>query len=106
MFLGLGFAISGLAKTVDSVPAIANLVVFPMLFLGGTFFPLSNMPVWLATFAKFLPLTFFSGALRDVMTKGAGFFAIGYDLLAMLIWGAILIYIATITFRFQEKDSA
>ena len=106
MFLGLGFTISGLAKTVDSVPAIANLVVFPMLFLGGTFFPLSNMPGWLEAFAKILPLTFFSTPLREIMTKGAGFGDIAWDLGAMVIWSAILIFAATITFRFQEKDSA
>jgi ABC-2 type transport system permease protein len=74
MFLGLGFTISGLSKTVDSVPAIANLVVFPMLFLGGTFFAISNMPPWLQSIAKFLPLTYFSTSLREVMTKGSGFF--------------------------------
>jgi ABC-2 type transport system permease protein len=106
MFLGLGFSISGIAKTVDSVPAIGNLVVFPMLFLGGTFFPIANMPPWLQMFAQFLPLTYFSTALRDVMTKGAGFFDIGWDIAAMVIWAIILITLATVTFRFQEKESA
>lgn len=106
MFLGLGFSISGVAKTVESVPAIANLVVFPMMFLGGTFFAVENMPSWLQVIAKFLPLTYFSTALRDVMTKGAGFFDIWPDMLGMLIWGIILITVATYTFRFQERDSA
>ena len=106
MFLGLGFSVSGLSKTVDSVPAIANLIVFPMLFLGGTFFSVSNMPSWLQVIAKVLPLTYFSSAIRDVMTKGSSFWDIRYDLLAMLIWAIVLITIATITFRFQEKESA
>jgi len=106
MFLGLGFTISGFAKTVDTVPVIANLVVFPMMFLGGTFFAISSMPGWLQAIAKFLPLTFFSTALRDVMTKGAGFGDIWWDLLGMLVWAVILIALSTITFRFQEKDSA
>ena len=106
MFLGLGFTISGLAKTVDSVPVIANLTVFPMLFLGGTFFAISNMPPWLQMIAQYLPLTYFSGALRDIMTKGAGIADIKWDILAMLVWAVILITLSTITFRFQEKDSA
>ncbi len=106
MFLGLGYTISGLAKTTDSVPAIANLVVFPMLFLGGTFFAISQMPWWLQMVAKYLPLTFFSTALRDVWTKGAGVSDIAWNLLGMLVWCVILITLATITFRFQEKDSA
>ena len=104
MFLGLGFTISGLAKTTESVPAIANIVVFPMMFLGGTFFAVSNMPGWLQVIAKILPLTFFSGALRDVMTKGSGLGDIWFDILGMLVWGAILITLATITFRFQERE--
>jgi ABC-2 type transport system permease protein len=105
MFLGLGFTVSGLSKTVESVPAIANLIVFPMLFLGGTFFPISNMPGWLQGIAKVLPLTYFSTGLRDVMTKAAGFGDIKWDLLAMAIWSVVLIGLATVTFSFQEKES-
>ncbi len=104
MFLGLGFSISGLSKTVESVPAIANLSVFPMLFLGGVFFSISNMPMWLQHIAKFLPLTFFSTALRSVMTKTATFGDIKWDLLGMAVWAVILIGAATFSFRFQEKE--
>jgi ABC-2 type transport system permease protein len=106
MFLGLGFTVSGLAKTVDSVPVFANLVVFPMMFLGGTFFAISTMPAWLQMIAKFLPLTFFSTAVREVMTNGASIMDIKWDLLGMVVWGIILVTLATITFSFQEKDSA
>jgi ABC-2 type transport system permease protein len=104
MFLGLGFIISGIAKTFDSVPVFANLVVFPMLFLGGVFFPIDNMPNWLQNIAKFLPLTFFSNALREVMTKDAGLGAIKNDIFAMIIWSALLLAIATFVFRFQERE--
>ena len=106
MFLGLGFTISGFSKTVDSVPVIANLVVFPMMFLGGTFFAIENMPGWLQLIAKFLPLTFFSTSLREIMTKGSGLEKIWPDILGMVVWGVILITLSTITFRFQERDSA
>jgi ABC-2 type transport system permease protein len=105
MFLGLGFTVSGLAKTVDAVPVIANLVVFPMLFLGNIFFSSSNMPPWLATLANLLPLSYFATALRDVMTKGAGFFDIKWNLLGMAIWGLALVTIATLTFSFQDREA-
>ncbi len=105
MFLGLGFTVSGVAKTVDSVPVIANLVVFPMLFLGNVFFSTSNMPRWLETFANLLPLTYFATAMRKVMTDGAGFLDIKWNLLAMAIWGIALITVATFTFRFQDKEA-
>jgi ABC-2 type transport system permease protein len=105
MFLGLGFTVSGLAKTTDAVPVFANLIVFPMMFLGGTFFAVSNMPIWLQYIAKVLPLTFFSTAVREIMTKGSGLAVIWPDILGMVVWAAILIFLSTVTFRFQEKDS-
>lgn len=105
MFLGLGFTISGLAKTTDSVPVFANLIVFPMMFLGGTFFAVSNMPIWLQYIAHVLPLTFFSTAVREIMTKGSGLSIIWPDLLGMLVWTVVLIFLSTVTFRFQERDS-
>lgn len=106
MFLGLGFTISGLAKTVDSVPVFANIVVFPMMFLGGTFFAISNMPAWLRFIAQFLPLTYFSTAVREIMTKGSGLAVIWPDILGMAVWTVILITLATVTFRFQEREGA
>lgn len=103
MFLGLGFTISGLSKTVESVPAFANLIAFPMLFLGGTFFPVSSFPNWLQHIAKYLPLTFLSDSLRQVMTKNAGFGTIASDLIWMLVWSVVMVGTANYAFSFEEK---
>lgn len=103
MFLGLGFSISGLAKTVEAVPAIANLIVFPMLFLGGTFFPIETMPGWLQAIVQYLPLTYLSHALREVMANGANFAGISRDLAFMALWAIVLVGLATFSFRFEER---
>jgi ABC-2 type transport system permease protein len=105
MFLGLGFTISGLSKTIETAPLLANIVVFPMLFMGNVFFSVSNMPPWLRTFASYLPLTFFASAMRGVMTNGAGPSEIHRELIGMFVWATILIALAIFSFRFQEKDS-
>ena len=104
MFLGLGFSISGLAKTVEAVPAIANLIVIPMLFLGGVFFPTSAMPEWLQGVIKYLPLTFFSHSLREVTMNGAGLNIVTSDVVWMISWSVALIMLANITFGFAEKE--
>ena len=104
-FLGLGFTISGISKTVETVPVLANILVFPMLFLGNVFFSISNTPPWLQSVAKLLPLTLFSNALHGVMTEGEGLYGIRWDIGGLFIWAAALTTLATITFRFQERDS-
>ncbi len=103
MFLVLGFTISGLASTVESVPALANLIVFPMMFLGGIFFPVDSFPTWLQHVAKYLPISFFSDAMRSVMTKGADFAGISHDLYWMAAWAVIMVILANITFGFEER---
>ena len=103
MFLGLGFTISGIASSVESVPAIAIFVVYPTLFFGGAFFDISTMPTWLQHIARVLPLTFFSDALREIMTKSAGLGDVAHDLLWMLVWCVVLVFAANITFGFEEK---
>jgi ABC-type multidrug transport system permease subunit len=104
MFLGLGFTIAGLAKTMETVPLLANLIVFPMLFLGNVFFPGNNMPAWLAPIAANLPLTYFANALRAVMTEGASFSQIQWNLLAIIAWAVGLITLSMFTFRLQERE--
>lgn len=103
MFLGLGFAISGVANNVDSVPAIANLIVFPMMFLGGTFFPIDSMPDWLQGIVRYLPLQFLTHSLREVMANGASAMAVRSDLLWMLGWAVVMVALAMFTFRFEER---
>lgn len=103
MFLGLGFTISGIAKTVDAVPAIANLIVFPMLFLSGVFFPTSSMPEWLQNVVTYLPLHPFATGLREVVANGAGLSAVATNLYWMIGWAVVLVGLAIVTFRFEEK---
>lgn len=103
MFLGLGFTISGIAKSTDAVPALANLIIFPMLFLSGVFFPTSGMPEWLQGVVQYFPLTYFAHAMREVVAEGAGIAAIASDLWWMGAWAAVMLVLAIVTFRFEEK---
>ncbi len=66
-FSGIGMLITRFVKEAESAHAAANAIMFPMMFLSGTFFPLETMPDFLQTFARFLPLFYVNEGLRAAM---------------------------------------
>lgn len=56
-FSAMALVCNALAKGYDFFTYYFTLVVTPMTFLSGVFFPLSAMPPWLASIAQWLPLT-------------------------------------------------
>ena len=77
MFLGVaamlsfGYMIGSLLRTVTSVNAVINLVAFPMIFLGRSYFPLETPPA-LVPLVNAIPLTHLNDALREVVNHGGG----------------------------------
>jgi len=65
-FTGIGTIISGLASEPREAMMLSNLLRFPMMFLGGVFFPVESMPMPLPYVARALPLTYATEALRAI----------------------------------------
>ena len=104
VFLSLGFIVSGLSKTVETVPAIANLIIFPMILFGNIFFPIDKSPQWVKTFSEYLPIRYLVDSFRDTMIKGSSLYDVRGDLLGMLVWLVILAFIAQRVFSFGSKE--
>lgn len=64
---GLGLLIASLIKSLESFGLLMNLLVFPMFFLSGAFFPLTSVPGWMKVIAAINPLTYGVDALREIM---------------------------------------
>ena len=72
----LGLTVSTFVRRADAAPAIANLTLFPLLFLSGVFFPLANAPGWVVTLAHVFPLSHIVEAFTACFspyTQGSGF---------------------------------
>lgn len=69
--LSLGYVIASFLRTANSVSATANLVAFPMMFLGRSYFPMDAPPA-LAPLVYAIPLTHLNDALREVVNHGNG----------------------------------
>jgi ABC-2 type transport system permease protein len=98
---GIGLAIGGWAKNENQAAPLANIIVFPMLFLSGTFFPRFSMPEWLQHVTSFLPLTPIIDGIRMIATEGKHLTDIGPQLGLMAIWAVIIYAIAFRVFRWE-----
>ncbi|HET7060289.1 MAG TPA: ABC transporter permease [Candidatus Saccharimonadales bacterium] len=99
--LGIGLAIGGWAKNERQAAPLSNIVVFPMLFLSGTFFPRFLMPEWLQTVSAYLPLTPVIDGVRMIVTEGKHLTQIGPQLGLLAIWIVVIYAIAFRVFRWE-----
>ncbi|WNB91702.1 ABC transporter permease [Bacillus sp. NEB1478] len=100
-FMAIGFIIAGIAKTPESASPIAGFLSFPMLFLGGVFFPIKNMPDFLQPIVQILPIAHLSHALRETMNVGASFMSLGMEALILGGWLVGAFIIASFVFKWE-----
>ena len=93
--------IASFAKTEDAANGMTSVVQFPMMFLSGTFFPIEQMPDFLQTIARLIPLTYLADALRQVMVGGAAFAPLWVCAAVLLGWLVVCVGIAARKFRWQ-----
>ena len=70
LFSSIGILIGAWAKNSDTAAGISQVVGQPMLWLSGIFWQLDELPGFIQTIAKFLPLTYFGRGLRETMIHG------------------------------------
>ena len=95
LFAALGMLVGTVTKSPETAGVIGNIVTFPMMFLSGTFFPISTMPQYLQTTAHVLPLFYVIEGLNNVMVYG--------NLTGALIDFAVLAVITTVIFGLAVK---
>ncbi|KAB2346427.1 ABC transporter permease [Actinomadura rudentiformis] len=71
-FLSIGMVIGAWAKTQEAAQTVTQLIVLPMAFLGGSFFPLDGAPGWLQALSYVFPLRYLNEGMLNVMMRGLG----------------------------------
>ena len=100
-FMSIGFALTGLIKTLRSATPIIQITYFALMFLGGIFFPNSLLPKWLGNAASILPSTQLGDALRAVVYNGGGIGDIWPKLAIMGAWIAVCMVVSIRFFRWE-----
>jgi len=95
---GLGLLIGSRMRSQQGFQIVMQLVIFPMMFLSGIFFPISGVATWLEVLSKLNPVTYGIDAIRQVFlgTEVAGVTVFGHTM--GIVDSAIVVAMAGVVF--------
>ncbi len=107
---GLGLLIGARMRSQQGFQIVMQLVIFPMMFLSGIFFPVSGVATWLEVLSKLNPETYGIDAIRQVFlgTEVAGVTVFGHTMgivdsaIVVAMVGVVFLTIAIWAFNKQE----
>ncbi len=67
---GFGLLIGSRMRSQQGFQVLVQMVVFPLVFLAGVFFPVNDVPRWMEIISKLNPLTYGVDAIRRVFLAG------------------------------------
>ena len=102
LFVSLGMLAGSVSKSEETAAVIGNVITFPMMFLSGTFFPVSNFTPGLQFVAHILPLYSVIDGMNAVMLFGnLGRAAV--DVAVVVVIGLVFFIAAILAFRWREE---
>jgi ABC-2 type transport system permease protein len=101
-FFAIGLLIGSFAKTEEAANGAAQIVILPMAFLSGTFFPIDQAPGWLQTVSKVFPLRHMNDGMQDFLVRGMGPQALLVPSAILLAFTIVIGFIATRLFRWDS----
>ncbi|HEX9861478.1 MAG TPA: ABC transporter permease [Nitrospirota bacterium] len=93
MFASMGLIVTAFAPSYDYYAYYFSLVISPMFFFSGIFFPLSTLPGWVRDVAWFTPLAHVVNLSRAFSTGDVPVSLLG-DLAWMLVFTAVTSWLA------------
>jgi lipooligosaccharide transport system permease protein len=99
LFGSLAMIVTSVSPSFDFFSYYTELIMTPMLFFSGVFFPLDHFPAWMKTLAEFLPLTHAVRISRALFT-GEPAPGIGWRLAVLVVLAAAAF---TVSVRMMRK---
>lgn len=101
-FMSIGLVVGSWAKTEEAANGLAQIIVMPMAFLSGAFFPLEMSPGWIRTISDVMPMKHLAEAMQGVLTRGESWGTALPVIGGLLLFAAVLTLIAQRMFRWDS----
>jgi ABC-2 type transport system permease protein len=82
---GLGILVASRMRSQQGFQLTVQIIIFPLIFLSGVFFPVNNVPTWMAVISKINPLTYGVDAIRQLFLRGT--VGQGADIIGVTVFG-------------------
>jgi ABC-2 type transport system permease protein len=100
-FLALGFLVGSVVATAETADAVLNVITNPMMFLSGTFVPISVLPGVLERLARGLPLYYLAAGLRDTTVRGFSLVHVAPDVGVLGVAALVFAIVSLRLFRWE-----
>jgi ABC-2 type transport system permease protein len=100
---GLGFAFASLVINVKEANAFVFLVRGAVMIFCGITFPVSLLPGWMQSVARWLPQSYMMRAIRGAALGGADLQTLAPDLIALALFGIFWLLAGYILFNWMER---
>jgi ABC-2 type transport system permease protein len=102
-FVGLGLAFASKMEDMHGFQLIMNFLMFPLFFLSGALFPVSELPKWVVFISYLNPLTYGVDALRGSLV-GSSEFSLILDAAVLLVFSVVMVGLGAFLFEEVEVD--
>ena len=108
-----GILLATRIRSMEAFQAVMQMLMFPMVFLSGVFFPVEGLPRWMSVLVKVNPATYGVASIRQVVLGASASSTFEINVLGhtMSIWdnvavmsgfGVVMILLAMWSFGHQE----
>ena len=97
--LGLGLLVSTIARSQKHAQQLTSVLMLLTMMLTGLIYPRSTMPPVVQAVGSMIPATYFVRIARGIVTKGVGITFLWRDVVVLVIYGVVILAIASVTFK-------
>ncbi|MEO6028805.1 MAG: ABC transporter permease [Candidatus Binatia bacterium] len=101
--LGMGLVVSAISNTQQQASMAGQFVLLPSMFFSGFMFPIASMPPVVQKLTYLIPLRYYITISRGIFLKGAGWAELKDEAAMLLIYGVVILGMATSFFRKQIR---
>jgi ABC-2 type transport system permease protein len=93
---GMGLLLASRMKSQQGFQLTMQVLIMPLIFLAGVFYPVNNVPVWMEVISKINPLAYGVDAIRQIFLGSEAASVVGVTIFGhtMTVWQDVLLVAA------------